>query len=157
MSLVEKQRRQAILQHQYALQQQQLQQQQQLSAMYQQQHQQQQQQQLLRHMGHPMMVQQQFVQPSFPLGDSAEEKSVPQLGHHGGFQRVNQEYPELQAGQPPGGLSYGAAGSGGAGAYFASNGTGMFGQGGGGSPLLSIHHHPAQASQEPGPPSTMSR
>ena len=153
MSLVEKQRRQAILQHQYALQQQQL------SAMFQQQ---QQQQQLLRHMGHPMMVQQQFVQPSsafgsLPLGgDGPEDKGVPQLGHHEGFQRVNQEYPGLQAGQGSSVLSYGAAG--GAGTYFASNGATMLGQGGGGgggSPLVSIH--PGQASQVSRPPITMSR
>ena len=154
MSLVEKQRRQAILQHQYALQQQQL------SAMFQQQ---QQQQQLLRHMGHPMMVQQQFVQPSsafgsLPLGgDSPEDKGVPQLGHHEGFQRVNQEYPGLQAGQGSSVLSYGAAGGAG-GTYFASNGATMLGQGGGGgggSPLVSIH--PGQASQASRPPITMSR
>ena len=164
MSLVEKQRRQAILQHQYAVQQQQLQQQlqqQQLSAMYQQQ-QQQQQQQLLRHMGHPMMVQQQFLQPSafgsVPSGGIAEDKSLPQqLGHLSSLQRVNQEYPSFQAGQAgilgSSGLTYGVVGAGTT--YYSPNGTTVLGQGGGGSSPL--HIHPGQPSQESGPPGTMKR
>ena len=98
--------------------------------------------------------QQQFIQPSafgsLSSVSGAEDKSLPQqLGHIGGLQRVNQEYPSFQAGHPSG-LSYGTAGSGAA--YYASNGATMLGQGGGGGSSL----FPGQPPQESSP-NTMNR